>query len=224
MDEGRYAEAAAAYREVLTEGPAILGGGHAMFPAARASLARALARVLSPAKVTLVERSAGSDRVIRVLLGSSSTSGGTSTFADEPVQLAARQDWTAWRTLDAKTPLRLEAPTIWTSGLSYDQFRAYGLRTTTGNRVAAAVVTGTCGSGYWGIQAMRWTDPPAVADPDSTVSLDGRSYLLFYQNGRLHMVAWRENGALYWVVNTLANDLSNQLMLSLARSCEPVGG
>jgi len=37
------------------------------------------------------------------------------------------------------------------------------------------------------------------------------------------MVAWREHGATYWVINTVDDLLSNHLMLALAESCQPVG-
>ena len=107
-------------------------------------------------------------------------------------------------------------------GADYDQYRAYAVTTTSGGRAAAAVVTGTCGWGYWGVQAMRWSDPPAVADPNRELHADGRTYLLFTQSGRLHLVAWRENGAVYWVVNTLSNDVPDAVLLGLARSCQPV--
>lgn len=42
MDEGRYHEAVTGYREILSEGPAIIGEQHPMMHAARASLSRAL--------------------------------------------------------------------------------------------------------------------------------------------------------------------------------------
>ena len=83
-------------------------------------------------------------------------------------------------------------------------------------------VVGTYGSGYWGVQAMRWTDPPAVADPTSVGQIDGRAHLLFLQRKRLHMIAWKEDGALYWVVNALDDQIPNALMLALPMSCERV--
>ena len=46
--------------------------------------------------------------------------------------------------------------------------------------------------------------------------------MLFYQGDHLHMVAWKRNGTLYWVLNTLDNQLSNDVMLGLATSCKPV--
>jgi hypothetical protein len=72
------------------------------------------------------------------------------------------------------------------------------------------------------VQALRWSDPPEIADPTSVKTIGERSYMLFCQGKHLHMVAWRENDALYWVVNTLENELPNDLMLALATSCQVV--
>ena len=69
---------------------------------------------------------------------------------------------------------------------------------------------------------MRWLDPPAIRNPSARQKIGGRTYMLFYQGDRLHMVAWKERGTLYWVLNTLDNQLSNDLMMGLAKSCKPV--
>ena len=69
---------------------------------------------------------------------------------------------------------------------------------------------------------MRWLDPPAIENPDTTRKIAGRKYMLFYQGEQLHMVAWKERGALYWVLNTLDNQLSSDLMMGIAKSCKPV--
>jgi hypothetical protein len=126
----------------------------------------------------------------------------------------------------------LEAPTAWAPGLAYDTagvpFRAYAVRTPDGRHVKAAIAVGTAVGGswnateYWGVQAIAWKDPPAIAHPSATRIVAGRTYLLFYQESSLHMVAWRENGNTYWVVNTLGNALSDHLMMKLAKSCAPV--
>lgn len=142
-------------------------------------------------------------------------------------------DWAAWRTLARRTSLTLEAPTTWAPGLGYDTtgvpFRAYTVETPQKRHVKAAIAVGTAVGGswgateYWGVQALAWDDPPAIADPNSIRTVKGRTYLLFYQDKNLHMVAWHENGDTYWVVNTLDNVLSNHLMMKLAESCRPVG-
>jgi hypothetical protein len=84
----------------------------------------------------------------------------------------------------------------------------------------AVVATPT--GGYWSIQTMRWMDPPAIQHPNSTQLIDGQKYMLFFQADHLHMVAWKRNGTLYWVLNTLDNELTNDLMMGLATSFKPV--
>ncbi len=165
----------------------------------------------------------------------SSTTATSSSAGAAGAQQAQHQeyDWSAWRTLARHTSLTLEAPTTWAPTLGYDTagvpFRAYSLQTPDKHRVKAAIAVGTVGGGsgstteYWGVQALAWADPPAIANPNSTRTIGGRTYLLFNQDKSLHMVAWHENGDTYWVVNTLDNLLSNQLMLALAESCQPVG-
>ena len=36
------------------------------------------------------------------------------------------------------------------------------------------------------------------------------------------MVAFEENGAVYWVSNTLLNELSNETMLAIAKGLKPL--
>ena len=192
------------------------------------SYADSLESMLSPANVVIVNRAPGVvDDGITVFVASSFN--GTITVPQEVVQqqqtLERHQkvDWATWKTYDAKTPIKLEAPTAWSSGFTYDQWRNYNIETTEGKRSAASVaVVETSQYGYWSIHAMRWTDPPAVQNPDSTQTIKGRKFMLFYQGEHLHLVAWREHGTLYWVINTLDNQLSNDLILGLAASCKPV--
>ena len=114
-------------------------------------------------------------------------------------------------------------PSAWSPGFTYDEFRDYNMKTTEGRRSAAAVaVVSTPMGGYWSIQTMRWLSPPAIQNPNSTQLIDGQKYLLFFQADHLHMVAWKRNGTLYWVLNTLDNELTNDLMMGLATSFKPV--
>ncbi len=192
------------------------------------SYANALESMLSPANVQIVKRAPGTvDDGITVFVTSSFN--GTINMPQEVVQqqqtLEKNQkvDWPTWKQYDARTPLKLEAPTAWSSGFTYDQWRNYSIETTEGKHSAASVaVVETPQYGYWSIQAMRWKDPPAVQHPDSTQTVKGRKFMLFYQGDHLHLVAWREHGTLYWVINTLDNQLSNDLILGLAASCKPV--
>jgi hypothetical protein len=158
---------------------------------------------------------------------------GASPSARAATAPATGHDWSSWQALARQTTVTLEAPTAWSSGLGYDTsgvpFRAYSVETPDKRHARAAIAVGTVSGGtwgateYWGVQALAWKDPPAIANPNATRSIGGRTYLLFYQNSNLHMVAWQENGATYWVINTLDNLLSNPLMMRLAESCRPVG-
>ena len=189
--------------------------------------ARAIATMLSPADVRIVERTPGLSDGISVFVAS--TFDGVIDVPQEVVQAQqtldknVKADWSTWQQYDALTPLKLEAPTAWSSGFTYDEWRNYSIDTTEGKRSSASVaVVRTSQGAYWSIQSMRWQDPPAVQHPDSRRTIKGRKFMLFYRADHLHMVAWREHGALYWVLNTLDDELSNDLMLGLATSCRPV--
>ena len=127
-----------------------------------------------------------------------------------------------WQALQRQAHLPLYMPTAWSQGLGYDQFRAY--RVKVGHRsVRAAVVVGTTPQGgYWDLQALKWTDPPILASPDQVTTIGGRSYSLYYDDAALHLVAWRVGATVYWVSNTLDDELSNPVMLALATSSVPV--
>jgi hypothetical protein len=108
---------------------------------------------------------------------------------------------------------------------SYDDssnFRAYTIASGHGNRAAVCVVGVTANAGYWHIEETTWTDPPMLSDPNDVKTINGRGYMLFYQGQNLHRVAFKANGCLYWVTNSLDDQLSNQLMLALATSMVPV--
>ncbi|TMJ93215.1 MAG: LytR family transcriptional regulator [Actinobacteria bacterium] len=76
---------------------------------------------------------------------------------------------------------------------------------------------------YWGIEETSWTDAPILNGPTLTRRIRGRSYLLFFNRSHLHMVGFKENGAAYWVVNTLLDRMSNETMLAIAQGMKPAG-
>lgn len=196
-------------------------------PRSLRSHADAVAAMLSPAEVRVIPRGPGVVDGISVFVASSFD--GVLDVPDAVVEerqtLLAGQKvgWETWKLTDAATPLRLQAPVAWPAGSVYDQFHNYSIETTDGRRLAASVaVARTPLSGYWSVQAMRWLRPPAIESPTGTKKVGGRTYMLFYQGDSLHMVAWRERGTLYWVLNTLDDQLSNDVMMGLATSCRPV--
>jgi hypothetical protein len=45
---------------------------------------------------------------------------------------------------------------------------------------------------------------------------------LYYEGQRLRVVAWRDGTAVYWLVNSLQNILTNRQMLAIAAAARPV--
>jgi polyisoprenyl-teichoic acid--peptidoglycan teichoic acid transferase len=121
-------------------------------------------------------------------------------------------------------PFRVLVPTLETGPAVAQTARTYDLRDKQGQLHQAYVIVFKQNGlgGYYDVQGTNWLDPPLVAHPDETRHIDGRAYMLFADGGHLRTVAWREDGALYWVVNTLVEDLSNQQMLGIARSVQPL--
>src|SRR5204862_540496 len=63
---------------------------------------------------------------------------------------------------------------------------------------------------YWGIEETNWDEAPALADASFIHRIHGREFSLYYAGPHLHMVVLRENGATYWVVNTILDSLSDE--------------
>lgn len=114
-------------------------------------------------------------------------------------------------------------PTALVNGASYqDQStRGYRMTTAAGKRVSAyrivAKVSGSAGD-YYGIQGVNWSDPPILKNPSESRKVGGRQYDLYYEGGKLALVAFHRGGASYWVSNTLSRKLNGKQMMALAES------
>jgi polyisoprenyl-teichoic acid--peptidoglycan teichoic acid transferase len=75
---------------------------------------------------------------------------------------------------------------------------------------------------FYDVQGTTWTHPPLLSKPEQTVHLGSRTYELFYAGEHLSTIAWREHGAVYWIENTLTNNVSPQAMLAVAEQTVPV--
>jgi len=75
---------------------------------------------------------------------------------------------------------------------------------------------------YWGIEETNWNDAPALAGPSFVHKIRGREYGLYYSGAHLHMVVLHKDGATYWVVNSVLDELSNETMLAIARGLAPL--
>ena len=79
------------------------------------------------------------------------------------------------------------------------------------------IFTGFIGE-YYGVQGLRWRDPPILERPSEKRKVGGREFLLFYSGDRLRLVGWKTKRGSYWVSNTLLQTLSEGEMLGVARS------
>ena len=76
---------------------------------------------------------------------------------------------------------------------------------------------------FWGIEETDWNDAPILNSPSFEHKLGGRVFDLYYSGPHLHMVVLKENGATYWVINTILDALSNETMLAIAKGLHPFG-
>ncbi len=74
--------------------------------------------------------------------------------------------------------------------------------------------------GYYDFEGSDWLNPPLVAHPNETRRIGHTDYRIFADGSHIHLVAWRDGQVLYWVTNTLLEDLTNEQMLGIARSAQ----
>jgi hypothetical protein len=129
----------------------------------------------------------------------------------------------AMRQIRHKLPFRVQYPTVIDRSSRLDPEppnpRVY---TVQGHKMARLVFsTGTPGE-FWGIQETNWNGAPALSEKNFVRHFGGRTFGFFYSGSHLHMVVLKENGATYWVVNTLIDSLSNETMIAIGRGLRPL--
>jgi LCP family protein required for cell wall assembly len=121
-------------------------------------------------------------------------------------------------------PLRVLHPTLQTASSNEQPARAYDLRDE-GGRLRHAYVAvwqqNTLG-GYYDFEGTDWPHPPIVDHPNQQRKINHVTYMIFTDGGHIHVIAWRQGPMLYWLTNTLLEDLSNEQMLAIARSAHPL--
>ena len=71
---------------------------------------------------------------------------------------------------------------------------------------------------YYGVQGTTWQNPPILSSPSQTKSVNGKELLLYANGSKLSLVAWRTPQAVYWVSNTLTDNISNSQLVAIAAS------
>jgi hypothetical protein len=75
---------------------------------------------------------------------------------------------------------------------------------------------------HWQVEESDWTTPPILANPTGQFFFRGQKFLIYSTGGAVQMVALRTPKAVYWVTNTILNQLSNSTMIAIAKSLKPV--
>jgi hypothetical protein len=166
--------------------------------------------------------------MLRVIVGQTFTG----NLAPAPVaETPERQTPTVDRTYEDVLPALRKAnrqvdfpvlvPTVRASGSVLDP--EVPVRTYSVNRRGAVKVVFRLGYGsYWGVEQTAWTDAPILSGANVTRRIGDRTYQLYYDGSKLHMVGFEANGAAYWVTNTLLDDLSNETMIAIAKGLQPL--
>jgi LCP family protein required for cell wall assembly len=116
-------------------------------------------------------------------------------------------------------PFRVLYPTLQTAAGVQQDARAYTLQDQSGRNHHAYVVVWEQNviGGYYDFEGTDWLNPPLFAHSHSRL-INGRRYLVVDDGSHIHVVGWRSGGVLYWVTNTLLEELSNEQVLAIARS------
>lgn len=121
-------------------------------------------------------------------------------------------------------PLHVLYPSLQTGAAEEQPTRAYDVRDK-GKRLRHAYVVvfkqNTLG-GYYDFEGTDWPKPPLIAHPNQQRKIGHKTYMLFTDGSHIHVIAWRQGKMLYWITNTLLEDLSNEQMLAIARSAKPL--
>jgi LCP family protein required for cell wall assembly len=122
-----------------------------------------------------------------------------------------------------EVPFPVLYPTLQTGPGEQQTVRAYTLKDQQGGLHHAYVVVWqqNIEGGYYDFEGTDWLNPPLFAHA-RTETIDGRTYELVDDGAHIHVVGWRSGRVLYWVTNTLLEELSNAQMLALAKSAQPL--
>jgi polyisoprenyl-teichoic acid--peptidoglycan teichoic acid transferase len=90
----------------------------------------------------------------------------------------------------------------------------------------AVFSTGQLGQ-YYDVQGTPWTNQPQLGSADQSVTVGGRTYSLFYSGQHIRIVSWYGHDSagrsdVYWVHNTLSDQVGNGEMLAIAEQTVPL--
>ncbi len=124
----------------------------------------------------------------------------------------------------AQVPFPMLYPRLQTGPATQEEVRPYALRDPQGHlhHAYTIVFQQNAIGGYYDVEGTDWLEPPIIEHPQETRYVGRRAYMIFADGEHIHMIAWREHHVLYWVLNTLLEELTNQQMLTIADSTQPL--
>ncbi|MGH2862715.1 MAG: LCP family protein [Solirubrobacteraceae bacterium] len=114
--------------------------------------------------------------------------------------------------------------------------RAYRIEGTDGSRYRSYVMTLVVSSGgvsdtgtgeYFTVQGTTWpgagheAGPLILRSPSGSKIVNHKLLYLYSQGGHVTVVAWKTSRAVYWISNTLQDDIPNNEMVAMAASFTP---
>jgi LCP family protein required for cell wall assembly len=137
------------------------------------------------------------------------------------VRSAASETIPVVRSLRKQVPFRLAAPALLDENSRFDTTvptRCYEI--TKGHKACRLIFKSALDlGGYWGIEETDWTGAPILSGPSYTRKLNGRTYDFYLSGSHIHMVVLHGPGnTRYWVENTLLDLITNETMVSVAKS------
>ena len=112
-------------------------------------------------------------------------------------------------------------PTLQTASSRQLEVRPYALRNFQKKLHYAYVVvwqTNMVG-GYYDFEGTDWMSPP-LFNHSHTSTIGGRDFKLVDDGAHIHVIGWKSGRALYWLTNTLLEELSNSQMIAIAKSAQ----
>jgi len=120
----------------------------------------------------------------------------------------------------SEIPFPVLYPHLQTGPAEQQQVRAYPLRNQQNIRHHAYVIVfleNQTEDGYYDFEGTDWLNPPLFAHARTEV-IDGVEYRFVDDGSHIHVIGWRAGNVLYWVTNTLLEELSNAQMIQIAKS------
>ena len=77
---------------------------------------------------------------------------------------------------------------------------------------------------YYGIEGTTWRHPPILNNPTQTQIVNGKLLYEYFNGHKLSLVAYRTRTGVYWVSNSLIDNIPNSQLIGIAASLTPAAG